>query len=193
MISAIILAAGQSIRMGQPKMLMPWGETSVIVKVVDSVTEGGVQDICVITGNHHKEIIKALIERQVRTQQNENFANGEMLTSVQVGLQSLSDETEAALVVLGDQPQIKSDVVREIIDRYHATHHPIIIPSYQMHRGHPWLVEKSTWPCILKLTRPDTLRTFLITYADKIDYILVNTPSILQDLDTQDDYQQYKP
>ncbi|NJD60977.1 MAG: hypothetical protein C3F13_11550 [Anaerolineales bacterium] len=193
MISAIILAAGQSIRMRQPKLLMPWGETKVIRRVVDSVMEGGIKDICVITGSLHNEIIKVLADSPVRIQQNEDYANGEMLTSVQVGLHSLSDVSEAALIVLGDQPQIKPEVTREIIDRYQKTHYPIIIPSYKMHRGHPWLVEKSMWPFILKLTRPDTLRTFLSISEDKIDYITVNTPSILQDLDTQEDYQHYKP
>jgi molybdenum cofactor cytidylyltransferase len=116
-----------------------------------------------------------------------------MLTSVQVGLDSLGDQSEAALIVLGDQPQIETKVVQEIVERYESSHHGIIVPSYQMHRGHPWLVEKSYWKEILELKHPATLRDFLNAHHSVIDYMIVDSQSVIQDLDTQADYSQYKP
>jgi molybdenum cofactor cytidylyltransferase len=193
MISAIVLAAGESRRMGQPKMLMPWGDTSVIGSVVSRLFEANVTDIVVVTGRLNAEIVNELDMYTVHYIMNNDYANGEMLTSAQVGLKNVGDETEAALLVLGDQPQIEVRVVTEILDRYNTTHYPIIIPSYKMHRGHPWLIEKSLWRDIQKLNHPDTLRSFLNSVPTLIDYINVDTPSVIQDLDTPKDYSIYKP
>jgi molybdenum cofactor cytidylyltransferase len=193
MISAIVLAAGQSKRMGQPKMLMTWGQTSVIGKVISTLFEAGVNDIHVVTGGNQAELKEALRANEVKYIHNKEYANGEMLTSVQVGLASVRGESEAVLIVLGDQPQIESKVVQEIIERYASTHHKIIVPSYLKHRGHPWLVEKSYWQEILILMYPATLRDFLNAHNEVIDYMNIDSQSVIQDLDTQADYSQYKP
>jgi molybdenum cofactor cytidylyltransferase len=193
MISAIVLAAGQSTRMGQQKMLLPWGQTTVIGKIVSSILEAGVHDIHVVTGGSHNELENALKESKIDFIFNKDYSNGEMLTSIQVGLRSAGVEPEAALVVLGDQPQIESNIVQAIVDRYQSTHHTIIVPSYNMHRGHPWLIVKSYWKEIYDLMPPQTLRDFLNIHNEIIDYIKVDTPSVIQDLDTQNDYSAYKP
>lgn len=62
-----------------------------------------------------------------------------------------------------------------------------------MHRGHPWLIEKSYWNEVLELVPPNTLRNFLQMHNDVIEYLEVDAPSVLQDLDTQNDYYQYRP
>lgn len=193
MISAIVLAAGQSKRMGQPKMLMPWSQTTVIGKVISTLWEAKMNDIYVVTGGIQAELKNALDAYRINYIHNEDYANGEMLTSFQVGLGRLGDDTEAAMIVLGDQPQIELKIVQKIVGRYASTHHKIIVPSYAMHRGHPWLVEKSYWREILMMTRPATLRDFLNSHNEMIDYLKVDSPSVIQDLDTQADYSQYKP
>ncbi len=193
MISAIVLAAGQSIRMGGQKMLMPWGDSTVIEKVVKTVYDGGIADIVVVTGAWRAEIEKALQAYQVSIAFNPNFSNGDMLGSVQVGIKNLPEDTDAAMIVLGDQPQIEIHVVRAISDRYQSARQSIIVPSYKMRRGHPWLVDKKYWDEILDLKPPLTLREFLSQHNDVIDYLDVDTASVLQDLDTRDDYTMYKP
>jgi molybdenum cofactor cytidylyltransferase len=193
MITAIVLAAGQSKRMGQQKMLMAWRNTTVIGKVINTLLEAGVSDIRVVTGGNQADLIDILKDYDISYVYNKDFANGEMLTSVQVGLGSVGDESEAVLVVLGDQPQIEREIVMDVVDRYDLTHHKIIVPSYRMHRGHPWLVEKSYWTEIQNLQRPMTLRDFLTAHHSAIDYLIVDSPSVIQDLDTQADYSQYKP
>jgi molybdenum cofactor cytidylyltransferase len=193
MISAIVLAAGQSKRMGQQKMLMPWGQTTVVGNIVNTLVEARIDDIHVITGGYGTEIKTALEGYNIHFLYNPDFANGEMLTSVQVGLNSVGDESEAVLIVLGDQPQIELKVVREIIDRYLLTHREIIVPSYQKHRGHPWLVKKLFWQEICALVHPQTLRNFLNAHNETIDYINVDSQSVIQDIDTQVDYSRYKP
>lgn len=193
MISAIVLAAGQSIRMGQQKMLMPWGQTNVIGQVVSTLIDAGIDHLYLVTGGSQPEMKDALTDFNINYLFNKDFTNGEMLMSVQVGLRGLGNESDAALIALGDQPQVEPRTIQLIVERYLSTQHSIIVPSYQMHRGHPWLVDKSFWQEILNLIPPHTLRNFLNVHNEAIDYIEVDTPSIIQDLDTQNDYTHYKP
>ncbi len=193
MISAVVLAAGQSIRMGQQKMLLPWGQTIVIGKVITTLLEAEVHDIHVVTGGSHIDLKNRLKGFNIDIIFNKDYRDGEMLTSIQVGLRGVGVESEAALVVLGDQPQIETFIVQAIVGKYLSTHHKIIAPSYDMHRGHPWLIEKSYWKEILDLTPPNTLRDFLNLHNEVIDYVTVDTPSVIQDLDTQNDYSKYQP
>ncbi len=193
MISAIVLAAGLSTRMGSQKMLLPWGVTTVIGKVILTLQEAGIHAIQVVTGGTHAELNVLLQEYNVQLVFNKDYENGEMLTSIQVGIREVNEAADAILIVLGDQPQINAQVVGEIIKRFQVTRHPIIVPSYRMHRGHPWLLGQSYWEETLALKPPMTLRDFLIKHNAEIDYLNVDTPSVLQDLDTQQDYSQNKP
>lgn len=193
MISAIVLAAGQSTRMGQQKMLLPWGQTTVIGKIISTILEAGVHDIHVVTGASHDELEQILKKFKVNIIFNNDYRNGEMLTSIQVGLRTVGGEAEATLVVLGDQPQIEANIIQAIVSRYLSTHHMIIVPSYNMHRGHPWLFDKSYRKEIFDLVPPLTLRDFLNKHNEIIDYLKVDTPSVIQDLDTHNDYSKYKP
>ena len=193
MISAIVLAAGQSKRMGQPKLVMPWGKTCVIGQVLNSLRDAGIDDIHVVTGGLQSELKEALKEYEVDYLINQDYENGEMLTSVQVGLSGLGGKTKATLIVLGDQPQIESRIVRILVEEYNAKRSRIIVPSYNMHRGHPWLVDKFYWRKILDLKPPSTMQKYLTMHNNSIDYVVVDTASVIQDLDTQADYNLYKP
>jgi len=193
MIAAIVLAAGLSLRMGTQKLLMPWGETTVIGAVLKALKDAGLSDIRVVTGGISAELQLYIQVVSGKLLYNKDFADGEMLTSLQVGLKDLDKEVDAILVVLGDQPQIEAKVVVEVSRRYEATHHSIVVPSYKMHRGHPWLLGQPYWDEVLAFKAPLTLRDFLNTHQQDIDYLTVDTPSILQDLDTPEDYARSKP
>jgi molybdenum cofactor cytidylyltransferase len=192
MISAIILAAGESKRMGQPKMLLPWGKSTVLQTVVSVFQAAGVKDILVVTGGAHNQI-ESLIGKSVQTIFNPDFASGDMLSSIQVGLTVKKHEASAALIGLGDQPQVEGRSVQRILREYKETKASIIVPSYQMHRGHPWLVTRELWDGILQMKPPDSLRNFLNHHAREIHYVNIDSPSILQDLDTPEDYLRSHP
>jgi molybdenum cofactor cytidylyltransferase len=193
MISAIVLAAGRSTRMGCMKLLLPWGNSTVIGSVIATLLEAGLFDICVVTGGNRKEVEDALSQYDVNFNNNPDFLNGEMLSSVKIGLQGLGNESEAAMIVLGDQPQIEAEVIRSIMDRYYVIKEKIIVPSYKMHRGHPWLIDRSLWSELCNLSIDHTLRDYLIMNQNNISYVNVNTPSVIMDLDTPSDYQKYRP
>jgi len=193
-VSAIVLAAGESRRMGIPKMTLPWDDSTVIEHVVSVLEEAGVSEIIVVTGGAQAEVTCALEEKAVRIVNNAGFAAGEMLSSFQAGL-AVAEEgrSPAVLVVLGDQPQIQRNVVSKILARWLAARSPIIVPSYQMHKGHPWLLRRSLWSTIPGLQAPDTLHSFLSEHSDMIDYLIVDTATILLDLDTPTEYQNQRP
>ena len=191
MITAIILAAGESKRMGQPKMLMPWGNSTILQTVISTIKLAGIDDILVITGGAHRQV-EALIGATVQTIFNEHYETGEMLSSIQKGLKAKMHKASAALICLGDQPQVKESSVRKICDAFHISNAPIIVPSYEMRRGHPWLIDHSFWSELIAMKSPQTPRDFLQTHSDQIAYVEMDTASILEDLDTPEDYLKFK-
>lgn len=192
-ISGIVVAAGESVRMGQPKMVLPWGSTTVIGKVVSILQQVHLDEIIVVTGGWRKEVENALRDYCVRTIYNSEYLEGEMLSSVKKGIEGLSDSSDAALITLGDMPYIKFEVVRSILETYISSRSMLVVPSYQMRRGHPWLVANKLWEEILELKKFHSLRYFLNKNQNLIKYVSVNTNSIILDLDTPTDYASNKP
>lgn len=191
MITAIILAAGESKRMGQPKMLMPWGKSTVLQTVISTVQSAGITDILVVTGGGRQQV-EMLIGKTVQTIFNENYEKGEMLSSIQTGLTAKMREASAALICLGDQPQVRERTVRSVCDAFLKSKSQVVVPSYEMQRGHPWLVARPLWEEFLEMKSPRTPRDFLKKHARKINYVNVDTPSIIEDLDTPEDYLKFK-
>jgi molybdenum cofactor cytidylyltransferase len=188
MISTLILAAGQSKRMGQPKMLLPWGQTSVLGHVISTFQQAGVDDIVVVVGGAREDVEKIVHESGARSVFNAEYASGEMLTSMQRGIEAQLPEAQAMLIALGDQPQVQEGTVRSICGRFESHKSKLIVPSFQMRRGHPWLVERSLWKEILEMGPGQSPRQFINQHAQEIDYVHVQSSSILADIDTPEDY-----
>jgi molybdenum cofactor cytidylyltransferase len=193
LVSAVVLAAGQSKRMGFPKLTMKWGDTTIIGKVVETLSSASLHEILVVTGGAHREVEDALKDTPARSLFNPDFEQGEMLSSLKIGLQALVPEVRAALVVLGDQPQMQADIVLAVLRTYRESSDSLIVPSYQNRRGHPWLVDRALWNTILEMDPNKILRDFLHAHEEMIHHINVNTSTIHQDLDTFDDYEEQKP
>lgn len=187
--AAVILAAGLSSRMNENKLLMPWNGVSIIEWVVSRLLEARIKQIVVVTGRE-KEKIEALTNFPgVDHVFNKNFADGEMLHSLQRGLEGLSNNIHAALVVLGDQPQVEVKTILNVVDAYNIeTDSKLVLPSFQNKRGHPWIVARELWQEILEMKPPDNLRLFMNRHSADIHYVPVETDSILSDIDTQQDY-----
>jgi molybdenum cofactor cytidylyltransferase len=157
--------------------------------VVTTCIKAGVDDILVVTGGAHIQVEKALESYSVRKIHNQDFAAGEMLSSLQLGLNQLPEKTQAALIVLGDQPQVQEGSVRFVCQAYRETRSLLIVPSFHRKRGHPWLVARPLWNELLMLRPLQTPRDFLNQHADEIHYVNLDTPTILADLDTPEEYQ----
>lgn len=192
-VAAIVLAAGLSTRMGQPKLVLPWGTHTVIEQVIKSLNFGGISEVVVVTGGAREQVEDVVRQAGAKAVFNPKYSNGEMLDSIQVGLSSLGEGVRAGIIALGDQPQILESTVKAVLQAWQITHASLVIPSYDMHRGHPWLVERHLWKELLRLRSPQTLRDFINSHQQDIHYTIVDTPTILDDLDTHEQYLRQKP
>jgi len=192
MISAIILAAGESKRMGQPKMLLPWGTETVLTHVISIFRKAGVSDILIVTGGANRQVEELVSGLTVRVVFNRDYANTEMLVSIQCGIRALTRQTEAVLIGLGDQPQVQERSVRKVCDAFNAKRSNLVVPSFQMRRGHPWLVARPLWEEMLLMKSPQSTRDLLNVHQEEIQYVDLDDPNILADLDTPEDYAKWQ-
>jgi molybdenum cofactor cytidylyltransferase len=189
-VAAIVLAAGQSRRMGAFKQLLPLGDKPVVAWVITALVGAGITEIIVVTGHRRQEVEAVLSSHPVRCVANPDYAAGEMLSSIQVGLRALGEEIGAALLVLGDQPQLQSGVIRTVLQSYRQCDgQHITIPTYAGRRGHPICIPRAMWSEVLALPLSASLRDVLRKHANEVREVPVDTDSILRDMDTWEDYQ----
>lgn len=190
-VGAIVLAGGESVRMGQPKVLLPWGkENTIIEHITEQLIRSRIDHIRVVTGHYANEVKELVKPLGVKVVHNRSYQTGEMLSSLKAGLRAMPDHVAAVLVVLGDQPRIQPKVIYQIMSAYARGEGDLLIPSYQMRRGHPILIGRQYWSEILSLKRNQVLRDVVNAHSDKITYVTVNTDSVLRDVDTPEDYRQ---
>ncbi len=188
-VGAVILAAGQSQRMGRPKLLLPWGKTSTIIRqVCQQVLACQPYETVVVTGEMKEAIQAQVADLPVRVIYNPFAAEGEILSSLQIGLQTIWRTSDACLVVLGDQPTIEQEVISEVLLTYAKGHGQIIVPAYKKRRGHPLIIDRSLWQAVMDLPQGAAPRDMLRANPQAIYELPVNTPSVLDDIDTPEDY-----
>ncbi|MDX1378606.1 MAG: NTP transferase domain-containing protein, partial [Anaerolineales bacterium] len=124
---------------------------------------------------------------------NREYDKGGMLSSIQCGLQAMNSQAKSVLIGLGDQPQVQAGSVEMVCNAFYEAGSDIVVPSFQRRRGHPWLVARPLWDEILNMEPPRSLRDFLNAHHEKIEYINVDDPGVLADLDTPEDYQRWRP
>ena len=179
--------------MGRPKMALPWGDSTVLGAVLRAVASAGIEDIRVVTGAASDVVEPLCVGVAVTTVLNADYDRADMLSSIQAGLRSVPEAVEAALIVLGDQPQIEVDTIRRVVEAYRHSTPLLVVPSHRMRRGHPWLVDRGLWQELLELGRNDTARRFLSQHDGEIKYVEIDSETIHKDLDTPDDYLNSRP
>lgn len=191
-VAALVLAAGLSRRMGAFKLTLPWGGGTVIEQVLRAISEAGVQEVVVVLGHRAEEVKAALQAFSPRYVFNPEYENGEMLQSIRAGLCGLPEDCPAALLCLGDQPQIMPGTIAAVVrEGERRGWGNVIIPSYAMRAGHPILLPRVLWEEVQRT--PGTLRDVLRRHHEDVHYLLVDTPTILADLDTPEDYADQQP
>ncbi len=198
MISAIVLAAGMSSRYGsQNKLLLPFGEGSVVRCTVQAVLQTKVDQVLVITGHDCEKIEAALIDLPVSFVYNPHYREGEMLSSIQTGLRHLmsnpkteavSETASVCMIVLGDQPLLQVSLVQRLIRAFDRNCGEIIAPRFQNLRGHPVLMARKWWASALAIPPGHNLRDLLKAHPEAVSFLQVNSDIILRDVDTPEAY-----
>ncbi len=173
---------------GNPKPLLPFGDSTVLEHILSALLACQLDEVVVVTGYRNLAITRLVAQWPVRIVFNPDYASGEMLSSIQVGLESASADSDAALIALGDQPALEAQTIRQVTAAYGDGRGSIVIPSYHMRRGHPILIARKHWPSILALKEGQTLRDFMREVNSEIYHVDVSTPTILRDMDTPEDY-----
>ncbi|MCC6153548.1 MAG: nucleotidyltransferase family protein [Candidatus Hydrogenedentes bacterium] len=187
MIGAIVLAAGESRRMGTQKLLLPYGGKSVIAHVVDNVLASIVDRTVVVIGHDHDAVRQALNNRPVLVAHNEQYRDG-MLSSVRRGITEMGDAGEAYLIALGDQPNIPPATINALLNYFARSGSSIVVPTFGGKPGHPIVVPASFRDVIMTKYDEFGLRGLLHEYAGCVAYCPVETNAVLFDMDTDADY-----
>ena len=187
MICAIVLAAGQSRRMGVQKLLLPFGSKTVITHIVDQLTASSVDEVHVVVGCQGKRVSRELSSRPVSIVNNSNYKSG-MLSSVRCGLQAITQQCRAVLVALGDQPSVTTKLIDQMLQTFASTEKQILMPLYQGKRGHPIMFSAAYRKEILTHYDNVGLRGLLYAHKDDIYELPVTTSGVLSDMDCPEDY-----
>ncbi len=190
-ITAIILAAGYSSRMGAFKPLLPLGEMSILEQEIRLFQSVGIQDIRVVAGYRASEILAMLQPIGISCIVNETYHQG-MYSSVIAGIRTLTSEQRAFFILPADIPRVRAYTLTALLKAYQETkiQHPILYPKFQGMRGHPPLIASVYAPEMIGWNKPGGLRAFLEKYEDCTEDVEVADQGILFDIDSPEDYQQ---
>ena len=184
---AIILAAGSSRRMGSQKLLLPFGESTIIETVIDNVLNSSIDHVMVVLGPKQESILQAIGKRPVQFCHNKEHEKG-MLSSIICGIRALPADAVSALIFLGDQPGIPPAVTNSVIEAYNEELFGIVIPVHDHRRGHPLLVDMKYRKEVEKLDLEEGLRALRHHFPQDVLEVEVDEPGILVDIDTSEDY-----
>ena len=183
-VSAVLLAAGSSERMGRPKQLLPLGDRTVIEHCIDSIVNAGVEEVVVVLGPKCREIEELMRPLPVAIAVNDR-EKSEMAESVRAGLRAVSADATGILICLSDHPLVMTETIRAVVALHGDDPESIIIPSLNRKKGHPTLFPRKT---IEEIFVRDSLREVIGAHAEKIRYLDASDEGVLLDMDTPEDY-----
>lgn len=189
-ISGIILAAGLSTRMGEPKQLLPFGDSTIIETVIDNLLGSKLNEVIVVVGHEAEKVQARIRHKAIKIAFNPAYQEG-MLTSAQCGVRSISASADAFGLTLVDLPLITPDLVNLVIDTYVQAGGGIAVPSYNYRRGHPVIFDRHYAAEIIALDEDSGgVRSLFKKYAEDIHYVTVDTDRVLTDIDYRTDYEE---
>jgi molybdenum cofactor cytidylyltransferase len=184
-VSAVVLAAGSSSRFGATKLLAPLGGVPVLQRVLDTVAGIGFGEVIVVLGDSAAEIESGITWRGERRRRNPNPAAG-LSRSLRLGMDSVSSGSNAALILLGDQPLVRPDVIRRLLDALTDDGRPVIVPRYAAGGGpNPVLVHRTAWHFVSDATGDSGLGPVLRGHPDLVAEVDVDGAN--PDIDTPAD------
>ena len=189
MIAGLILAAGESSRMGTDKATLAYRGRTFLEAIVQTLGEADIERIVVVLGHHAEEIQRQIEIGAAQVVINPDYRSGQT-SSLQVGLRSLiADDLEAILLCLVDHPAICAETVRRIVATFRQCGTPVVIPTYQGRRGHPVLLGRQVFHELLQLASGAGADSVVRRYRPATQFVEVEDEGIIKDVDDTESYQ----
>lgn len=190
MISAILLGAGQSQRLGMDKLSLPWGRRSILEHCFKILLESDVQACIVVLGAGNKGTRNLFQGRNVKVVINPDSRKG-MSSSIRRGIVAVPPKSEGILIALGDQPFLKTRTVNVLIHVFNQAMGGIVIPSFLGRRGHPVIFHRKYKEELLKLKGDVGGRSIVERHPEDVRVVPVKSAGVVKDLDTWEDYKHH--
>lgn len=185
----MILAAGASSRMGSPKGLLPWGNSTVLQHIIGQSREAGLDGIVLVSGAHHEQLLPAARQEAIPVCHHPDWKRG-MGSSLARGIEWVEcnyPEASALLVLLSDQPFVTWKYLREMARAHAAAPGLMTASRYGGAPGVPALFPKIFWEELKALPPRQGARNFLLNHPDRCRALETGFPLI--DIDTPETYQ----
>ena len=222
-VAAVVLAAGESRRMGTNKLLLPWGETTVLAQTLANAAAAGVADVLLVTGHERERVAAAARDAVGFDLATGDVGNGRgeaaapagnatdaggkrrialahnsnyangMLSSAQTAVRHLPPTTDAALFLLGDQPMVTPDLLDRLLRAYAASPAGLVAPYHNGRRGNPVLIDRRYFEELLALPAEGAPRLLLARHTDDLLAVAVDSAAVLHDLDRPEEYERWRP
>ena len=191
MITGVVLAGGMSSRLGRPKQLLELDGRPLLQHAVDAAAGAGLGEVVVVLGHGAAEVESALtLPPGARAVLNPRYRDGQS-SSLKAGLAATGPGSEAAVVLLGDQPGVTVDAVRAVVSAFEERRAPILRARYSAGWGHPVLLARSIWPDAERLEGDVGARALMFAHADLLEEVPVQGARP-EDVDTWADFERVR-
>ncbi len=188
MIAGLILAAGESTRMGADKALLLYRGRTFLETVLTTLHDAGIDSIVVVLGHRAEEIRRAVELPGAEVVINPDYRQGQT-SSLKAGLKALeSPALEAIVMSLVDHPAVSAETVRKLVEAFLVTRLPVVIPTYQNQRGHPVVIGRALFEELERLTAEEGANAVIHQYREATKFVEVNDRGIVLDVDDPETY-----
>ena len=190
-ISAILMAAGESTRMGRPKPLLPWRGVTLLEYQVSSLVEGGADEVIVVLGHDAENLTPYLKGASVRYVVNPDYRQGKT-TSIKAGLGAVNLEAEAVLLLAVDQPRT-AQIISAVVQAHRDGNNLITSPRYRGRGGHPPIFAASLREELEAISEEKQgIREVFEAHKDEVAFVQFDDPMVRLDLNTPEAYEEAK-
>ncbi|MDI7259851.1 MAG: molybdenum cofactor cytidylyltransferase [Thermodesulfobacteriota bacterium] len=186
-ISAVLLGAGRSKRMGTNKLSLPWGRRTIFDHCLNTLLRSKVKEVIVVLNDQMREKGGRLKCHKVKVVVNPGYKKG-MSSSIKRGISALNPRSDGILIALGDQPFLKTRTINVLIDAFLKRKGGIIVPSFHGLKGHPVIFHRRYEKELSKLRGDVGGKTVVERHLKNVRLIPVKSEGVIKDIDTWEDY-----
>jgi len=188
-ISAILLGAGESKRMGVNKLSLPWGKRTLFEHCLNILLRSKAGEVIIVLNPRMKRAVKPIKNQKIKIVTNPYYKNG-MSASIRKGLRVIDARSHGILIALGDQPFLKTKTINALIHAFAQKKGAIIVPDYKGTQGHPVLFDRRFEKEIFGLRGDVGAQSIIKRYPEEVWRVRVRSEGVVKDIDIWKDYEE---